>query len=710
MNGGMSDTRRDLTRADAPYILFFLVFLVFFFHKIIFTGQTYFIRDAIMQFSPWKAFAAGNISNGKIPLWNPYTYCGMPFLANMQSALFYPPGIVFYFLPFVTAYKLYILFHFAAAFFFMYALMKDFGTGKISSFLAGIVFAFNGYLLSRIEFLSVLGTSVWLPLTVLLIRRFSRTRLCLKNTNLLGSVLSIQFLAGHPQVFVYSLITLFFFSVFSSVRGKNLRSLYIFFASGIIAALASAIQLIPSLEFIYNSARGAGLDYSIVSIASLPPREVLSLFVPFLNFKYSANNWPFACYAGLLPFVFALCAIFGVFRKFIPANARNAAVSADEAPAESSRARRWNVYFFMTLFVLSVLYALGKYNPLFGIFCRIFTPANAFRYPATALYISVFSIAALAGFGFEGLRLSPGWGIFLVLFTMFDLFFVGSVFNQTTESSIYRYYGPKTMYLMKQKGSFRIFPTPKTIAEMTGHGSNFFRGWVDVKDNMFGDVNMNYRIFNARGQDLFIERYRKFLFLIDSQGSAGGANKLLSLANVKYVLSPGEIKSPEYREVIGGEMKMYENKNCLPRVFIVHQAKVMKNSKILDYMAEKSFDPGKEVVLETGADLDASVPQGKFPPRSSAEVIKYEPDEVYAAVRTVRDGFLVISDTFYPGWKAFVDGIKTQIYRADYVFRAVKVPAGEHIVKFIYEPLSYKIGEALTLLTLLFIIVVIFRF
>jgi uncharacterized membrane protein YfhO len=83
-------------------------------------------------------------------------------------------------------------------------------------------------------------------------------------------------------------------------------------------------------------------------------------------------------------------------------------------------------------------------------------------------------------------------------------------------------------------------------------------------------------------------------------------------------------------------------------------------------------------------------------------------NEVDLRVKTAENSFLVLSDTYYPGWKAYVDGKETKIYRADYNFRAIPLKPGEYRVKFIYDPISFKIGMVVSLLTLVGMVVYFF--
>ncbi|MBA3066373.1 hypothetical protein FP828_07775, partial [bacterium] len=145
--------------------------VILFFSGIVFSSLTFFMRDTLIQFFPWNFFKSACLSKGIIPFWNPFSHCGMPFAASMQPAVYYPPNIIFYVLNFVTAYKIYIVFHIFIAFISMFLLMRETGLDDEASFLSGMIFAFNGYILTKIEFLSVLGTSVWLPAAFLILMK-----------------------------------------------------------------------------------------------------------------------------------------------------------------------------------------------------------------------------------------------------------------------------------------------------------------------------------------------------------------------------------------------------------------------------------------------------------------------------------------------------------------------------------------------------------
>lgn len=152
-----------------------------------------------------------------------------------------------------------------------------------------------------------------------------------------------------------------------------------------------------------------------------------------------------------------------------------------------------------------------------------------------------------------------------------------------------------------------------------------------------------------------------------------------------------------------GPPYVYENKDVLPRSYWVKYAKKFKDdNKILSYMTKKEFNPKREVILkvdEEKEELYFTPPEGgeKFNPH--AKIIEYKLNSVTIVVDAPTSGYLFLSDTYYPGWEAYVNGKKTKIYRANYCFRAVKVPKGRHIVYFVYRPKSFYIGCIASLLS-----------
>jgi hypothetical protein len=193
--------------------------------------------------------------------------------------------------------------------------------------------------------------------------------------------------------------------------------------------------------------------------------------------------------------------------------------------------------------------------------------------------------------------------------------------------------------------------------------------------------------------------YTDFLFFANQLNFATQI-KLLRAFNVKYLLSFKPLtekslvlirRSPESLSWL------YKIDGSLPRTYVVNKALVVTDAKqTLRLLASDNFDPAREVVLDHGIST-LSTRQLK----ATAKLLRYENERVSIATSADGDAILVFADSYYPGWKAFVDGQEALIRRANLFFRAVALPAGDHTVEFRYEPRSFTIGLGISVLTLI---------
>ncbi|MFH1332870.1 MAG: YfhO family protein [archaeon] len=197
-------------------------------------------------------------------------------------------------------------------------------------------------------------------------------------------------------------------------------------------------------------------------------------------------------------------------------------------------------------------------------------------------------------------------------------------------------------------------------------------------------------------------------------------SNMIGLTNVKYLLTQNELPLENFKLIdenlihshyIFGANKsfnLYENKNWMPRAFVVPNARTVELEQQLEIIKNWEFDPKKEVLTIEEISLEGGQ---EF---KEVNIDFYSPNKVKLSVSTEKPGFLVISDTYYPGWKAYVNRDETKIYRANYIMRSVYLPAGENQIEFVYDPLSYKIGKWITIITLsiigiLALLLIIFR-
>jgi hypothetical protein len=177
-------------------------------------------------------------------------------------------------------------------------------------------------------------------------------------------------------------------------------------------------------------------------------------------------------------------------------------------------------------------------------------------------------------------------------------------------------------------------------------------------------------------------------------------NALLDLANVKYLLTDRTTDLPsDHFELVAdsGDARLYRNRGCLRRLQFYGQWQVVpERERMLQLMNTDAFNPQETVLLEE------TPPPASVSSNAAAMVSleRYTGCRVVAKVNAAHGGVLLLADTYYPGWKVRVDDRSAPLYRADYVLRAAFVPAGSHVVEFYYAPLSFRIGAAISLLTI----------
>ncbi|UCD58672.1 MAG: YfhO family protein, partial [Candidatus Hydrogenedentota bacterium] len=183
----------------------------------------------------------------------------------------------------------------------------------------------------------------------------------------------------------------------------------------------------------------------------------------------------------------------------------------------------------------------------------------------------------------------------------------------------------------------------------------------------------------------------------------GDKADMLDLCNVKYILTAGYLNGLSESLAYDEEIKIYENPGYFPRAFLADRAIWVPHVReVFETLESGVIDLKRTVVLESSEPHPAESVAVEHPvtPVGDAEITEYRENQVRIRTRTSSGSYLVLLDTFYPGWKAYVDGTPTKIMPAYYLFRAVRVPAGQHEVVFKYSPVSYKIGVLISLLGL----------
>ena len=256
---------------------------------------------------------------------------------------------------------------------------------------------------------------------------------------------------------------------------------------------------------------------------------------------------------------------------------------------------------------------------------------------------------------------------------------------------------------------FHVLPEARDL-EITPVES-FEEAHQNRKKLLGNDLMMEHHLFDITGYNVPLQpRYENVIGLILNR-PLDSIRALLDLLNVKYVLAAEPVDLPGFSWIAdgAGTSKLYENHNSLPRAFLVKEFQVLKSEQ--EYaraFIELTFDPASTILLDGAPTRFLELKKKPAVPdlKSEVRVVTYENNRIVLEVDSPEAAFLFMSEAHYPGWKAYVDGREEEILRADYVFRAIPVGPGSHRIEVVYQSLSFKVGLAVSLLTMVMLVTV----
>jgi hypothetical protein len=175
--------------------------------------------------------------------------------------------------------------------------------------------------------------------------------------------------------------------------------------------------------------------------------------------------------------------------------------------------------------------------------------------------------------------------------------------------------------------------------------------------------------------------------------------RLANLLNIEYMVAPQPVQIPGYEQVYaGGAAVVYRNPDALPRAFLVGETEVLSDAAALTRILSEGFQPARVAIVPE------ALPGEEQPEPGAQGSVQWESrsaEEARLRVRADRRALLVLTDNYYPAWKARLDGREVPVYRADHAFRAVSVPAGDHVVEFYYDASPLRAAALTSVLLLL---------
>lgn len=271
-------------------------------------------------------------------------------------------------------------------------------------------------------------------------------------------------------------------------------------------------------------------------------------------------------------------------------------------------------------------------------------------------------------------------------------------------------------------GQNRKFTTPLTSAPTATFIAPNIALWGTFQRVLAPSTNMNYGVRDMWGIEVMRVKQTHDLYQAMASSASIDATRIIDLFSVKYVISTKPISSP-YLRLVGADIdglegdrnkllqentiKIYENKRVPPRTLLLGNYSVEPDpAKVLTHISSRDFDPTKSLALEELPVWDPAIPSQNSKSPAGTKILAEKNNEINVEAQVQRPSLLYLSDTYYPGWHAYVDGKKTKIYRANYNFRAVPLPPGQHRIDFRYEPMSFYVGAGISATTVFVLIAV----
>lgn len=697
-------------------------------------------QDARDQTYPWWQFGARELLAGRLPLWDPYTNGGRTHVGEGTEGALYP---VFWL--FVTVLRgralgaapihLFAFIHCVIAFVSAYALGRALSLGRLPSLCTGGVYALGGFFIDRsFQQLDIYCATSWVPL-ILVGPLMYRKHRQLRWPALSGAACGLSILAGHLQPAIHAGICfglLLVYQVITEIRRSSLREGFLYglrsgggtlavlllVAAGQIAAL---VQYLPqAYRWVGGSEPVYGLQrLSFERIAANRTLEIgqLSTFLFDGSILRDAGT-----YMGLV--VIALVAAGLVTRE------RRKAILAGSLTA------------------FGLFLALGKQTPLLAVVYHLVPLADKVREPIRYLMIAHLGMAILGGLGLSVIlrerparwcaslmsvpiiaylaarlgfeNLSDGrwkWSCLLLIVVALVAMVISLSGRWKQEYGM----GVGVLLLlagMADLGSAWLVKVPRpdpeagidSIEKYYDSGSSrFLRSFLQTHP---GDHRVDFSgtsipansgmVFGFRTTNGYGATLPGTYF--NFRGSAGWfpPSRGADLLSMRYLLRRGDLFDlPVVAE--DGDLRLYENSSSLPKGWLVSDVRIMERGQALSGVSAAEIDLRKTAIVEVPDRLlveDLGQSSG-----TSVRPAPSTPGSDRFVVESDARALLVTTDLFYPGWKVWVDGVRSRLIVVNSSFRGVVVPAGHHEVEFAYRPLTILIGCAVGMIALLVTIV-----
>jgi len=664
-------------------------------------GETNSMINADLLSFTWPnlVFLHNELQAGRLPTWNPYQFAGEPILANHLAGVLYPPNLLaaWLFSP-ARALDILSIFHFTVSAFFSWLLCRRLGLGTAAAATAAVMYPLSTPMLTGVYQVSFLFTQAWLPAILWSLHGLleqPRPRWSIA----LALFVALAFAGGHTQGLLYMLQFAGLYAAFGIWRLTAARSRLVVAGWLAVAAVLSigfaAPQLLPTaLHHANEAARGLdGLTLAEASRNSVPWNRMLwsMLGAPFASHGSFRFIWPILG----LPLLVA-----GVAHSRLRDHALFLAASA----------------------ILLGLFMIGREGPVFPIYYRL-PLGDVFRIPPRIAFVYLLVVTMLVAMGIDSIeaivkrggrvRLAHGLAIAAAFTVCLD------VYLRTGQS----YYHPSirsSPAAHSWTGGSPLDPL-RSLARASGDYGRTFLDF-DVSFEKQPKAGMMSSVFVVPDYEPAIpDAYRAYFRPLmplwhgslsvsrnDTEREPAQLKRLLDLMAVDRYSTPSPDRFRKLRRFAGGRIESRSDRaivvsapTALPRSYTVTCVRTAADRETaIDLLLAADFDPHRQASVTAEASnslapLLAGCSDSDPEALREAPISYYTNDEIAIDAHCSGPCLLVLSDLYYPGWRVEVDGREQPLYAANGIFRGAALASGDHRVRFVFAPLSIRIGAGL---------------
>lgn len=714
------------------------------FPKVILGLTTFYFQDAGVLGYPIAYYIKQTIGHGELPLWDAYSHCGVPWLAQMGA--WYPLNGMFVVLPLPWAANMYVLGHLMLAGWGMYALTRRWGVGGFAASFAGLAYIFSGVSLSCFQWGNYIASLCWLPWVAL-----TATEAWRRGGRWIAFaviVSALQVLTATPELTLmgWMLIGAIWLTELFSGETKFWNSSRRLAVVVLLAAGLTMVQMLPFMDLLAHSQRGSGFQSSRWA---MPGWGWANLVVPlFHGYLSPRGNWfqhgqdfLLSYYPGLGVMALALAGIW-------------------------CARTRTNLVIAATILIFWAL-ALGNAGHLYPLAKKMFPWIGIARYPVKFVIPTAFLLPLLAAWAVQKIQASPGrpirrslvasGGFFLVLAALLVVFARQYPFPSDETAAMTLNAAERVVLLAALIGVLLWLAQIKTpgkrlavqflalgilLADLLTHSPgitptlpssvlapgfwqadgrpSLVLGEGRIMDTPAAEQQMRYSVVRDPQADFLGKRLAEWdnLNLLDSLPKVNGA---ITLRPAKYDLVEHWIYftiGTQYGEGLqdflsaawtsdpANPAKWIARPNYLPVMTAGQRPEFKTDREALAAICATNFNPRAVVYLPADAREFVTVSNQT---ECQIKHVQFRQTEVSAEVTAVAPSLVVLSQAYYHLWQASVDGRRVPLLRANVGFQALQVPAGAHQIKLVYRDLNQLVGAAISLAALLICILIFWR-